>query len=197
MLNISDYGDNICPMPVPPFNVDGFLPPNDPSGPVSRNRSPYKCSVLEVCEAMATSKERVKILLGWLNLREDLSKCGHLGGFQWLDGSFVQDIESQEARPPNDLDVISFVSTDGTQQFEENVKNQYPTLISPSSKSAYLTDHFIQIDQYTGVEDFCYWFSLFSHTRDNVWKGIIEVELDVSNDKLALDYIASLQEDAK
>ena len=33
---------------------------------------------------------------------------GFSTGFQWLDGSFVEDIEARENRAPNDVDVVTF-----------------------------------------------------------------------------------------
>ena len=178
-------------MPVPSFNVDGFLSPNDPSDPTSRNRSPYLCSVMDVCQFFATSIERVEILLGWLNLRSDLTTCGAGSGFQWLDGSFVQDIEAQESRPPGDIDVVSIVILPDKSGFEANLRGNFPDLIGDERKVKYRTDHFIVPleGSMALIENLCYWFSLFSHTRENIWKGLLQVDFPSSEDSLAIQFL--------
>jgi hypothetical protein len=93
-------------MPIPPFSIDGVLPPYvGPSGPggFSHDMSPYVASAVEIVSTFGTSGKRKKILAHWLDHRADLRAVGLQQGFQWLDGSFVED------KDPNDLDVVTFV----------------------------------------------------------------------------------------
>ena len=48
------------------------------------------------------------ILDGFLRFRELLTQAGFVSGFQWVDGSFLENVEMLENRPPNDLDVVTF-----------------------------------------------------------------------------------------
>jgi hypothetical protein len=64
--------------------------------------SPYVVTALEVVTSLGTSEARKTILRGWLLHRAALRAVGLDRGFQWLDGSFVED------KVLKDLDVVSF-----------------------------------------------------------------------------------------
>lgn len=99
-------------------------------------------------------------------------------GFQWLDGSFIEDIESLELRPPQDIDVVTFFDAD----LKPLVEGTFP-LTPREAKAKYLVDHYLidlnargeNVVEYTRT--FCL---LFSHNRNNVWKGMVRVELGPS-----------------
>lgn len=98
------------PKSIPNFDpLRRALPPHlgDPTDPITH--SPYDCTVTEVCDRFGGTKDRKRILSGFLDVREELRALG-LDGFQWLDGSFVEDIEALEQRAPRDLDVVTFVT---------------------------------------------------------------------------------------
>lgn len=81
-------------MPIPPYSLDGVLPPFiGARGPGDRSdlMSPYKVSVEEIVRFFGTSDERKRILAGWLEYRKDLRAIGITRGYQWLDGSCVED----------------------------------------------------------------------------------------------------------
>jgi hypothetical protein len=93
-------------MPIPPFSIDGVLPPHvGASGPggLPQDMTPYVVTAVEVVSTLATTAKRKAILERWLSFRAALRGLGFQRGFQWLDGSFV------EEKDPNDLDVITFV----------------------------------------------------------------------------------------
>src|SRR5690606_22603416 len=54
------------------------------------------------------SKTRQTILKGLLDYRKALYEAKIVNGFQWVDGSFMEDVETLENRAPNDLDVVTF-----------------------------------------------------------------------------------------
>src|SRR5438046_1296146 len=92
-------------MPIPAFNIDGVLPPFvgiDP-GQQAAFMSPYEVTVAEVVGRFATTPDRRAILVGWLEYRAVLRAKGLRRGFQWLDGSFLED------KDPQDLDLMLFV----------------------------------------------------------------------------------------
>ena len=86
----------------------GVLPPVHPTeaghGP---NRSPYPITLQELLDRFSTSAERIDVLKGFLSYRAALHAAGIVRGFQWLDGSFMENVERLEDRPPRDMDVIS------------------------------------------------------------------------------------------
>ena len=65
--------------------------------------SPYAATALEVVTTFGDSPERQVILRGWLAHRAAMREAGFRKGFQWLDGSFVED------KQPRDLDIVTFL----------------------------------------------------------------------------------------
>ncbi|MCW8138429.1 MAG: hypothetical protein KIT58_05935 [Planctomycetota bacterium] len=129
--------------------------------------------------------ERRKTLRGLLALRAQLSALG-LGGYQWLDGSFVEDVERLQSRPPGDVDVVTFVALgDATNQ--RRLLQAAPAVFnSAQAKSTYRVDHyFVPTDVVLGeaqARHVAYWCSMWSHQRvTSRWKGFVTVPLS-SND---------------
>src|SRR5580692_10607499 len=94
--------------PLPPFISSGVLPPHLAGAASPHDRSPYEATPAEVVARFATSGPRRVILRGYLDYRAALREAGFAEGYQWLDGSFVEDVERTEGRPPNDVDVVTF-----------------------------------------------------------------------------------------
>lgn len=176
-------------MPIPDFNIDGVLPPYVGSGPTDpANISPYPASSEEVVTAFGSSEGRRRILRGWLRHRTALRALGFDQGFQWLDGSFVEDKE------PRDLDVVSFVHYPPGVSPEQvsGTMREHRNVFSPAgAKLAYGLDaYFVSLDANPEaiVTLTRYWSGLFSHRRDDfLWKGMVQVRLeDVDGDAAAL-----------
>ena len=108
-------------MAIPDFDHNQVMPPHigDPRRP--DQLSPYPATSEEVCRKFGTSPDRRAILRGWLNFRTRLTQLGIVSGFQWLDGSFLEDIEGIEARQPRDLDLITFFVPPTDPNFSTNV----------------------------------------------------------------------------
>lgn len=97
-------------MPIPDFDgITNVIPPctADP-GLGTHVMTPYRCTLLELVQKYATSPERISILKGYCDFRTALISNG-ITGFQWADGSFVENVESQRGRPPGDIGVVTFV----------------------------------------------------------------------------------------
>lgn len=99
----------MMPIGIPEWNEHGVLPPVGDADPTSRIRSPYRVSLSEVVLRFGTTEERRAILDGLLRYRAALHAIGLVQSFQWLDGSFLESIEQLESRPPNDVDVVTFI----------------------------------------------------------------------------------------
>jgi hypothetical protein len=167
---------------IPNWNARGVLPPFDPVSPTSSpGRSPYEVSLTDMVLRYATSPERCGILDGYMRFREALNTVGLQQGFQWLDGSFLEYIELIENRPPRDIDVVTFYHLpSGMTQRELQLVS--PTLFIPTeAKNQYHVDaYFVQLNASHPeplVKLTTYWYSVWSHRRDELWKGYLQVDL--------------------
>lgn len=96
---------------LPEWNSQGFLPPILPGEKGhSLSRSPYAIGCMELVSCFGTNAQRRSILQGFLDYRKQLHELGLVQGMQWLDGSFVENIEALESRAPNDIDVVTFAN---------------------------------------------------------------------------------------
>jgi hypothetical protein len=175
-------------MPIPPFDHNLVLPPHL-GNPTQRSElSPYPCTTVELCQQFGNSPERRRILELFLEFRERLVSTGLANGFQWLDGSFLEDIEKRENRPPKDLDVVT-VYWGYDIPFQQQLKSKFPEFSNPKlAKINFSLDHYPFDASYspeTTVEMSRYWISLFSHNRLAIWKGMLRVELNTVADDLA------------
>src|SRR4051812_362167 len=95
---------------IPAWNANGVIPPISSANPTSAERSPYLVSLSEFVLRFGTSAKRRQVLNGFLQYRGRLHTAGLRTGFQWLDGSFMENVETTETRDPKDLDVVTFFS---------------------------------------------------------------------------------------
>ena len=132
-----------------------------------------------------TSDPRRAILDGLLRYRGALYGAGITSGFQWLDGSFVEDIERLEQRPPRDVDVVTFFELPAGQSQMDVLTQNRDLFDRNKTKASYQVDAYpvclggaldMLIDRST------YWYGVWSHRRDLRWKGYLEVKLDATDD---------------
>lgn len=184
-------------MPIPPFDsISSVLPPHLGNPALGTHHSPYECTVLELCQRFAVSPRRLEILHGYLALREQLFSLS-ISGFQWLDGSFVEDVETHSGRPPGDIDVVTFTSNPSTKTEMNTLLAANRWLIDRAGiKATHHVDHFIVplgIDPRLLINLSRYWYGLFSHRRDSTWKGMLSVELsDPAEDAAAKAFLGNL-----
>jgi hypothetical protein len=109
-------------------------------------------------------------------------------GFQWLSGSFMEDIEATESRSPRDLDVVTFVHRPAGL---DDVATQALIAANPNifvhaqAKATYHCDaYFIDLGilPEAVVNQTRYWFGLFAHRRTGIWKGLLQLPLAVTQD---------------
>jgi hypothetical protein len=173
---------------IPAWNANGVIPPISSISPTSAERSPYTVSLSEFVLRFASSPERRQILDGFLQYRGRLHSAGLTIGFQWLDGSFLENVETTETRSPNDLDVVTFFSLPvGVTQ--QQILAAAPDILNQQRiKTTYFVDaYFVSLGSRaaTLVEQSAYWYSMWSHRRDSSWKGYLQVDLDPVEDALA------------
>lgn len=166
---------------IPGFDIHGLLPPIRPGEPGhSGDRAPYRTDMLTFCQHFGGTRERKTILLGFLQLRSFLQQAGIDQGFQWVNGSFCEEIETQQNRPPGDVDVVTLAPLGDQVALSRRLN---PDVLSHAAcKQRFRVDHYFvdtaipfSIDQGRTVS---YWSSMWSHRRsDNRWKGFVAIPL--------------------
>lgn len=88
---------------IPDWNPQGLLPPVIWGAEAAGTpRSPYPTTFESRCERFCTSSTRFDILEGPYRLRQKMYEAGGNKGFQWIAGSFVEQVERPRARRPRD-----------------------------------------------------------------------------------------------
>ena len=184
-------------MTIPAWDAMGVLPPIRPGEPGnSPDRSPYMIDLPSLVDRFATSPERVNILDGLLRFRTALHQAGIVSGFQWFDGSFLEDVEMLESRPPKDMDVVTFFHLPEGQD-QCSLIQRHKALFDPEqTKENYAMDAYPVVlgqptDQWQ-VKRVTYWYSMWSHRRNGLWKGFVEVDLDPAQDASARALLKNL-----
>lgn len=172
---------------LPAWSSAGVLPPIRPSAPGhSADRSPYGVGLAALVDRFAVSPERRAVLDGLLRFRAALHAAGLTTGFQWLDGSFLEQVELTERRPPRDMDVVTFFEMPLGQDQRTLAQRHGSLFDQKHAKVRYAMDaYFAELGQPMDewqVKTITYWYSLWSHRRDGLWKGFVQVDLDPSQD---------------
>jgi len=179
---------------IPAWNAAGVLPPVHPSASGnSSDRSPYLIDLFSLVDRFSTSPERRAILDGLLRYRAALHQVGIVSGFQWLDGSFTENVEILDNRPPRDMDIVTFADLNGINQqlLIENHKELFDT---GCAKEKFTMDsYFVQLGGSLSSESIrrvAYWYSMWSHRRNGLWKGFLQVDLGPSQDAKARELLS-------
>lgn len=95
-------------MTIPAYDLGLVLPPFLGPRPGSvATQSPYDATTEELVHRFGTSAARNALLRGLLDLRAALRRIGITTGFQWIDGSFVEDKERRVGSAPGDIDIVT------------------------------------------------------------------------------------------
>ena len=176
------------PNPIPDFDHNLVLPPHLGDPVNAGQMSPYPCTTLDLCQRFGTTAERRTILGKFIDFRERLRGEGLTTGFQWLDGSFLENVETRESRPPKDLDVVT-VYWGYDESFQKRLLTSFPEVASPTlSKANYSLDHYpvdAGFSPALTLEQTRYWILLFSHNRQGVWKGMLKIDLNTPTEDSA------------
>lgn len=172
---------------IPAWTMTGILPPIQPGHPGhSSDRSPYQTGLCELIEQFAFSPQRGIILRGLLDYRAALHAVGLTSGFQWVNGSFMQDIENHEARPPNDVDIVTYFHLPAGETQSSLFSKAGRLFSSSHAKAIYKVDAYpfvLGVPTDTGqVLRISYWYSMWSHRRDGLWKGFLQIDLKPDDD---------------
>ena len=174
---------------IPTWDPQGVIPPISSADPTSHQRSPYRVSLVDFVLRFGNTATRWDILSGFLYFRCALRKTGFVEGFQWIDGSFLENIETIESRDPNDIDVVTcFHLPEGKTQ--QTLQQDAPRLFDPSvTKNDYRVHaYYVQLNSdipESVIDQTTYWYSLWSHTRNGRWKGYVQIDLFPADDQTA------------
>ena len=148
-----------------------------------------------LAEKFAHLPARHQLLSGLVRYRIELAKLGFTRGFQWLDGSFSENVEASQNRSPADIDLVTFAyspSGMASDQVLELMKANPALFVAAQAKAAYGCDAFVlPLDKSPEnlVKRTAYYFGLFSHRRgDHVWKGLLQIPLE-NDDVVARDLL--------
>jgi uncharacterized protein DUF6932 len=186
---------------IPAWTPSGVLPPF--LGPKPTNIatvSPYAATMLEVAQRFATSAPRVALLRGLIAYRKAFVAGGFTEASQWINGSFVEDVETARGRPPGDIDIVTLFirppvfRNDAAAWSAFVVANRQ--LFDPPLMKAYFHCDGGTIDvgfpASRQSRQITYWHSLFSHQRVSfLWKGMLQVPIS-SDDDNALLHMSTL-----
>jgi hypothetical protein len=177
---------------IPDWSPLGVLPPINVLSPTSGDRSPYKVSLTDFILRFNTSEERSRILEGYLRYRKAFHDIGLISGFQWIDGSFLEQIEILEGRSPRDIDVVTFFNLPHCKS-QIDVLGLNPRLFKPECKDEiknefHVDGQFVLLSAPPGrlVDRSAYWYSVWGHRREGTWKGFLQIDLSQAEDATAL-----------
>ena len=188
--------------PFPKWEEDGVFPPVDRENPASPyNRSPHRVLLADLVRNLGISPPRLRILRGFLEYRRALHTLGIVEGIQWVNGSFVEDVETRRGQvAPNDIDVVTFAILPAGMTLS-NLLQLTPRITNPlHTKNDFLVDGYIEpISELTPnqlINVVAYWYGLWSHTKRDVpnalttspdfeWKGFLQVSLASAEDATA------------
>lgn len=176
-------------MPIPALELSGILPPYVGSATDRAAMSPYATTLVEIAQRFCLTEPRKEILRGLLQYRQGLRALGFAQGTQWLSGSFFEDIETLEQRAPQDVDVVTIVRRPPSRidqgLFQAMIRANQGLFDHDAAKAAFKVDAYF-IDLHSIPEHIVdlsrYWFGLFSHRRNGLWKGLVRIPLDVAAD---------------
>ncbi len=177
------------PFDIPSFTISGVLPPYlGPTATDPAAMSPYETTLTRIANRLCASDERKVIFRGLLQYRRALNAIGLISGFQWLSGSFLEDIEAIESRAPRDIDLVTLVHRPvglDDAAFRALITANPNVFVPPQAKATYHCDaYFVDLDNLPEaiVNQTRYWFGLFAHRRTGIWKGLLQLQVAVTQD---------------
>lgn len=187
-------------MPLPSFDSRGLLPPFLGDDAATPDRSPYWITMDELATAMGSTPHRKQLIANLITYRKMLADEGYVSGIQFIDGSFVENIETIASRPPSDIDVFSvlcappkYLSDMPAWQATGLPFWQTEIIDRDRNKQRFGLDTYAVLFEERAakpmnlISDIIYWYGLFSHQRGTLaWKGFAGLALDPAGDQAAL-----------
>ena len=186
-------------MSIPSWDPNRVLPPIRPNTPLEKqldpiNRSPYAAPLEEVVKRFATTLDRVALFQNFLRYRSALHWWGITAGFQWINGSFVENVEEgSEPRSPEDIDVVTFYY--GTEDNTLHLQLLDPAL----TRVRYRVEGYgIELGTPLSVAKAVligHLHGIWSHRADGVCKGFVQVDLEPEEDPPTLTRLQTIRKE--
>ena len=181
-------------MVIPDWTSKAVIPMVRPVRPeeqaLPENRSPFEATMTHVVERFAFTPQRARLIHNLIDYRNALYAAGITDGFQWINGSFVEHVETRprpgKAPRPDDIDIVTFYHLPGQQTPETD-----DLFRSSATRQRFNIDGYgIPLGvKFTAdeVEAITYWYGMWSLRKDDHEpKGFVQVHLDPHNDPDAL-----------
>ena len=192
-------------VPLPSFDERGLLPPFIGGDATTPDRSPYWVTMSELAASFGTTDHRRQLLRNLIDYRALLAQEGYMGGIQFVDGSFMENVEAFAGRAPGDIDVFSvlrvpqkYVAAPETWQSEGLAFWKTEVIDRDRNRQRFGLDTYAVIFEESNanpmlhIRNIIYWYGLFSHQRYTfAWKGFAGVDLDPMGDQAALAALGS------
>jgi hypothetical protein len=147
-----------------------------------------------------TSEPRLGLFRGLLRYRKALGDIGVCEGFQWVNGSFVEQTETTRGRPPRDIDVVTFARLPQGVGGQRELSGRRPDLfIRKCTKESFGIDGFWgflgePMTEAT-VRRVAYWCGQWSHQRGSfAWKGFVQLGLSPASGH-SVEAVLSMKEE--
>lgn len=192
-------------MPLPSFDMRGLLPPFIGADATTSDRSPYWTTMQELVDVFGTTPHRRQLLRNLVAYRDLLTQEGYVSGIQFIDGSFVENVEVLSGRTPSDIDVFSVLNippryaanpatwaTAGLRFWQDEVidRDRNKQRFNLDTYAVIFED--LHAQPMNLISNIIYWYGLFSHQRDTLaWKGYAGLALDPAGDQAALSALGS------
>lgn len=190
-------------VPLPSFDLRGLLPPFLGADATTPDRSPYWATMPDLVTAFGTTPHRRQLLRNLITYRELLAQEGYVSGIQFIDGSFVENVEVFANRNPSDIDVFSILNAPprylndpaawqatGRPFWDAEVANRNLNKQRFSLDTYAVLFEELRAQPMNLIGYIIYWYSLFSHQRTTfAWKGFAGLILDPAADQSALSQL--------
>lgn len=180
---------------IPAWTAEGVLPPINAAQPVSAERSPYLVSLTDYVLRLGDTPARRTVLDGLLHIAP---RSGPRASCRASSGSMAasSNMWNESRGEPNDMDVVTFYRLPPDRS-QRDLVSARPALFLDHAivKRSYRVDGYLE---HLGMEPerltrrSAYWYSVWSHRRDQHWKRFVQVDLATSEDTFATATLASL-----
>ena len=163
------------------FDEDGRLSHNSRRSIVS----PHEVTSVGLVRLCGKDAKRIQLMQQFFKCRQEFYKHHLTRGYQWIDGSFVE-----MRRTPKDIDVVTWLAMD---RFE--CQTALKNILRDPPWNEHDIDHYILFRD-DPIKKVLYWHDLWSHTKEDIRKGYLQLDLSPEGDAQAVEMLRKLA-DAK
>lgn len=107
--------------------------------------------------------------------------------------------EFLENAPPEDVDVVTFFNLPAGVDQQTFVPTIHDLFDKRLTKAQYRVDAYLcvlgQVMGASDVKTIAYWYSMWSHRRNGIWKGFVQVDIFEDEDRIANELLAQIEQE--